>query len=194
MQYERLKKDYRKLKKKKNKKNKKQKLVIKELKMQLEEYIERDREDSLSYRIVLGALLSTIDTLTDIYVGEKSSEPPGERLLSKPTLTLLCFQMVSRFSHTVATYYSIDGLKLHAHALLVMISVNTVVQLIIVMAQYRKKRWTVKLKEALITLFFLRPIVDAYRISTNYKDPQLTFEILPEMMCNKVSETLEKIK
>ena len=87
--------------------------------------------------------------------------------------------------YVVATYYS-EGLNGQANAMLGMISANLIIQLLSVLAVYQKKRWTVKLKEALITLFFLRPIVDAYRISTNHDDNDATIDPLTEMLINKV--------
>ena len=107
----------------------------------------------LVWRVGVGALLSSVDAATDIYV--------------------------------VGTYYS-EGLNRQANAMLGMIGANLICQLLIVLAQYQKKRWTVKLKEALITLLFLRPIVDAYRISTNYDYADASFDPLAEMIMNKV--------
>ena len=107
----------------------------------------------LVWRVGVGALLSSVDAATDIYV--------------------------------VGTYYS-EGLNGQANAILGMIGVNLIFQLFMVIALYQKKKWTVKLKEALITLLFLRPIVDAYRISTNHDDEEATLDPLTEMIVNKV--------
>ena len=68
-----------------------------------------------------------------------------------------------------------------------MIGANLFVQLIIVLAQYKKKNWKVKLKEMLICIFLVRPIVDAYRISTNHKDDELTVDPLVEVFFHMVS-------
>ena len=87
--------------------------------------------------------------------------------------------------YVVGTYYS-EGLNGQANAMLGMISANLFIQLLIVLGQYQKKRWTVKLKEVMITLLFLRPVVDAYRISTNYDDGEATIDPLTEMIINKV--------
>ena len=111
----------------------------------------------LVWRVGVGALLSSVDAATDIYV--------------------------------VGTYYS-EGLSGQANAMLGMISANLGIQLLIVLGQYQKKRWTVKFKEALITLFFLRPIVDAFRISTNHVDEEATINPLAELIFNKVSACL----
>ena len=45
-----------------------------------------------------------------------------------------------------------------------------------------------KVKEALISLFFLRPAVDAYRVSTIHEDDGTTIDPLSEMMLNKGTE------
>ena len=59
-------------------------------------------------------------------------------------------------------------------------------QIIVALNQYKKKSWGVKVKEVLICLFFLRPAVDAFRVSTNYKDSREAFDPLTEMTLNKV--------
>ena len=87
--------------------------------------------------------------------------------------------------YVVGTYYS-EGLNTQANTMLGMIIANLIIQLLIVLGQNQKKRWTVKLKEALITLLFLRPIVDAYRISTSHDDNEATIDPLAEMLTNKV--------
>jgi len=58
-----------------------------------------------------------------------------------------------------------------------MITTNLILQLFTVMAQYQ----TIKLREAAITLSFLRPAVDAYRVSTNHEDDEATMNCLTEM-------------
>ena len=45
-----------------------------------------------------------------------------------------------------------------------------------------------KARELLICLFFLRPAVDAYRVSTHHIDSEATFDTLNEMMSNKAIE------
>ena len=113
----------------------------------------RDSVYGLVWRVGVGAVLSSVDAATDIYV--------------------------------VGTYYS-EGLHGQANAMLGMISANLFIQLLIVFAQNQKKRWTVKLREAIITLLSLRPIVDAFRISTNHVDEEVTIDPLAEMIMNKV--------
>jgi len=57
-----------------------------------------------------------------------------------------------------------------------------------VYVQYKKKSWSVIGKEALITMAFLRPAVDAYRVSTNHEDEEANFDQLSEMIVNKCCE------
>ena len=60
--------------------------------------------------------------------------------------------------------------------------------------QNQKKSWGYKLIEALRTLLFLRPAVDAYRISTNHVDEEAMFDSLIEVTMNKNTElTAESI-
>jgi len=59
-----------------------------------------------------------------------------------------------------------------------MITTNLIFQLVGVLALYSKKGWKVKLKEAIITLLFLRPAVDAYQVSTNFIDEEASFDTL----------------
>jgi len=85
----------------------------------------------------------------------------------------------------ITTYYQSDALVGQARALLSMITTNIVVQIITVLAQYQKKSLAVKLKEVLISLFFLRPAVDAYRVSTNHEDNEAAYDSLTDMIMNK---------
>ena len=105
-------------------------------------------------RVSIGAALSMLDAVTDIYI--------------------------------ISKYYSTEGLRGQANAMLAMIATNMGLQILLVLGQYKKKSWKVKVKEVLICLFFLRPAVDAYRVSTNYKDNEATFDPLVEMIANKV--------
>ena len=82
------------------------------------------------------------------------------------------------------TYYS-QGLD-QAYTLLAMIVTSMFLQILCVFTQYKKKSWSVMARELLITLLFLRPAVDAFRVSTNHKDDEATFDTLAEMMINKV--------
>ena len=110
------------------------------------------------WRVSVGAVLSILDAVTDIYV--------------------------------IVTYYTTEGLHGQANAMLAMIATNMGIQILTVMVQYKKKSWGVKVKEALICLFFLRPAVDAYRVSTNLEDDTFC-NPMQEMVTNKV-RTLSK--
>ena len=88
--------------------------------------------------------------------------------------------------YIILKYYKTEGLRVQADAMLAMIATNMGLQIIIVLGQYKKKSWGVKMKEVLSCLFFLRPAVNAYRVSTNYKDSEITVEPLVEMVVNKV--------
>jgi len=79
--------------------------------------------------------------------------------------------------YVITTYYQSYALIGQARALLAMISTNLVMQIIVVLGQYKKKSFTFKLKEVLITLLMLRPVVDAYQVSTNHKDEDATESI-----------------
>ena len=82
-------------------------------------------------------------------------------------------------------YYQSKALVGQAHALLAMITLNMIFQILTVLAQYQKKSWGAKLKEVLISLLFLRPAVDAYRVSTNHEDNDSAIDSLSEMLVNK---------
>jgi len=85
------------------------------------------------------------------------------------------------------SYYS-AGLTTQANILLAMIMSNMVVQCIIVLFVYAKKSWRRKLYEVVITLTFLRPPIDAYRVSTNQSDDELTVNPLSEMVSDQRRE------
>ena len=104
-------------------------------------------------RVSVGAALSMMDAVTDIYVIRK--------------------------------YYQSEELYGQANAMLAMLLVNLIVQLVLVYTQYRKKSWLTVGKEALITMSFLRPAVDAYRVSTNHEDEDANMDQLSEMVINK---------
>ena len=87
--------------------------------------------------------------------------------------------------YVIGTYYT-EGLNGKAAIMCGMISANMFIQLLFVVAQYNKKSWGVRLKEILITILFIRPAVDAYRVSTNYNDGDATVGSLNEMIFNKV--------
>ena len=104
-----------------------------------------------------GAVLSTLDAVTDIYV--------------------------------IVTYYE-KGLRGQANGMLAMILTNLFIQILVVLGQYKRKSWWIKLKEVLITLLFLRPAVDANRVGTNQEDKEAAWDTLTEMVVNKVSSSV----
>jgi len=116
----------------------------------------RDSIYGMVYRVTMGAVLSTVDAATDIYV--------------------------------ISTYYKSKELYGQANAMLAMLLGNIIFQLLVVYVQYIKKGWLVIGKEALITITFFRPAVDAYRVSTNYENDEASMDPLSEMAMNKVSE------
>jgi len=94
--------------------------------------------------------------------------------------------------YTISTYYKSDKLTWQANAMLAMVSMSIFGQVLIVLAIYQNHPWQTKLKEILICLTFLRPAVDAYRVSTNHEDKMATVEPLKEMMINKSLEVSAK--
>jgi len=85
------------------------------------------------------------------------------------------------------SYYS-AGLNTQANILLAMIAANMAAQILVVIALYSKKSWQRKLYEVVITVTFLRPPVDAYRVSTNQIDDELSVNPLSEMVSDKRRE------
>ena len=106
------------------------------------------------WRVSVGAALSMLDAVTDIYM--------------------------------ISNYYNTEGLRGQANVMIAMVATNMGIQMLCVLGQYKKKSWGVKVKEVLICLFFLRPAVDAFRVSTNHKDRESTIDPLIEMITNKV--------
>ena len=90
--------------------------------------------------------------------------------------------------YVISTYYRIDELVSQANAMLSMIATNLFFQLVFLMLNYKKKSTTEKLKEVALSIFFLRPIVDAYRVATAKEDGDVSFDPLNEMICKKVCE------
>ena len=95
--------------------------------------------------------------------------------------------------YIIRTYYKTEGLQGQGNALLAMVSINMLIQLLFVLAQYKKKSRKKKMLEMMICLLFLRPAVDAHRVSTNHEDRDATIDPLVEMIINKVRETSENI-
>ena len=87
--------------------------------------------------------------------------------------------------YVISTYYQNADLVIQANALLAMMTTNMLTQILVVLVQYTRKSWMFKLREMVICLLFLRPAVDAYRVSTNYTDDGATTDCLTEMAYNK---------
>jgi len=96
--------------------------------------------------------------------------------------------------YTIGTYYESDKLTWQANAMLAMVSINMLTQILSVLGVYQKHPWQTKVKEILICLTFLRPAVDAYRVSTNHEDKLANVDPLQEMMNNKCLEVSERAK
>jgi len=94
--------------------------------------------------------------------------------------------------YTVSTYYKSEKLTWQANAMLAMISMSMVFQILHVLSIYQKHPWQTKVKEILICLTFLRPAVDAYRVSTNHEDKMANVNPLQEMVNNKGCEVSER--
>jgi len=69
-----------------------------------------------------------------------------------------------------------------------MISLNLIFQIIVALDNYKKKGWRRRLQEVLICLFFLRPIVDAYRIGTHHQDDDTVLDALNESYATTATE------
>ncbi len=89
--------------------------------------------------------------------------------------------------YVLISYYS-AGLNTQANILLAMIVANMFVQCLIVLVVYAKKSWQRKLYEVVITVTVRRPPVDAYRVSTNQSDDELTINPLSEMVSDQRRE------
>jgi len=91
--------------------------------------------------------------------------------------------------YVISTYYGKEELVGQANVFLAMIILNIFVQLLFVKANYQQSGWRVLLREFLITLMFLRPAVDAYRVVTS-KEGDLTAvtDPLHEVSCFYLSK------
>ena len=90
--------------------------------------------------------------------------------------------------YVISTYYQSEELYGQANALLAMLLGNLFVQLVVVYLQYNKKSWLTIGKEALITMTFMRPAVDTYRVSMHQEDEEVTLDKLDLLIANKVIE------
>jgi len=85
--------------------------------------------------------------------------------------------------YVISTYYGKEELVGQANVFLAMITLNMFVQLLIVKGNYQRRGWRVMLREFLITLMFLRPAVDAYRVVTSKKNGPAVTDPLAEVSC-----------
>ena len=85
--------------------------------------------------------------------------------------------------------YKVNGLHSNANTMIAMIATNVVIQLLLaLLVVYKKKGWKTKLKEVLITILFLRPFVDAWRVNQKRNDAETIVDSRTESVYNKISE------
>jgi len=84
----------------------------------------------------------------------------------------------------ISLYFS-EGLDDSATSMIILLSTNTATQMIAVLSFYQKKSWKRQAQELLITIFFLRPFVDCYRVKANVKDDTMSLDAAAEMFVNK---------
>ena len=81
--------------------------------------------------------------------------------------------------------YKDHGLHSNANTMIAMLSVNTILQLLCALIQYKKKGWRTLLKEGILTILFLRPFVDAWRVHTKHEDSDTELDTLQVMLIMK---------
>jgi len=85
--------------------------------------------------------------------------------------------------------YKVNGFHSNANTMIGMIATNVVIQLLLaLLVVYKKKGWKTKLKEVLITILFLRPFVDAWRVNQKRNDAETTVDSRIESIYNKIIE------
>jgi len=84
--------------------------------------------------------------------------------------------------------YKVNGLHSNANTMIAMIATNQCIQLFMLLVLYKKKGWKTKLKEVLITILFLRPFVDAWRVNQKRNDAETTVDSRVESGYNKMCE------
>ena len=88
--------------------------------------------------------------------------------------------------YVISTYYGKEELVGQANMFLAMILSNLFLQMVFVMSLYQRSGWRVILRELLITLSFLRPAVDAYRVVTNKENDLSAADPLTEVSSAKL--------
>jgi len=104
----------------------------------------KDNILGMAIRVGTGAVMSTLDGATDIFV--------------------------------ISEFYKSDALVSQANALLAMVSLSMLAQLVTTLGQYKSKGLLRRVTEVLITILFLRPAADAYRVATNHADDENTVD------------------
>ena len=101
-----------------------------------------------------------------------------------------CFSLSDAVTDTyvIITYYQSDELVGQAIILLAFIATSTIIQLVVVCAQYHQKKLIVQLREGLYTILMLRPVIDAYRVSMTEEDGETVVDRLTELVLNKIIE------
>jgi len=91
--------------------------------------------------------------------------------------------------YVVSTYYQSAALNTQADIMLSLIATNMFFQCTTLFTQHGSNIFSLKgLGEILITFLFLRPIVDAYRVSTNHQQSDAPMDSLMEYLVNKCTE------
>ena len=90
--------------------------------------------------------------------------------------------------YVVIQYRQSAELYGRANALMAMLATNITIQVLFAYGQYSKKSWGGRFREMLYSLLFLRPAIDAYRVSTNHIPKEVLMDPLTELMFNKASE------
>ena len=129
-----------------------------------------------------------LDELNEAAVGgvREKLQPTTISELKEVVITLTTVDTVTDIY--VIYLYKENGLHSNANTMIAMISLNTLIQLLIVLAQNKKKGWKTVLKEGLITVLFMRPFVDAWRVRNKHDDSETTADPLTEMIVNKATE------
>ena len=121
-----------------------------------------------------------------VAAGKKEREKLQPKTLSSMKEIVITLTTVDTMTDVYTIYlYKVNGLPSYANRMVVMISINTLIQLVGVLAQNKKKGWKTLLKEGLMTLLFLRPFVDAWRVHNKHDDSETTVNPLTEMLWNK---------
>jgi len=118
--------------------------------------------------------------------GKKEREKLQPTTISSMKEIVITLTTVDTMTDVFMIYlYKKNGLHSSANAMIAMIASNMFIQLVVVLAQNKKKGWKTLLKEWLITLLFMRPFVDAWRVHKKHEDSETIINPLAEMLANK---------